>query len=858
MSVFTFDVDPPQMASPWLRPADSDTATGSGNHTEPGATVHSGSLADYGVTKLEAEPQEGPTEYKLHLLLRPRRRYEYMSTTTRVPGSIHSSRQPAPASLGPSTPTSQSRHDRLTHLTTQLLWRLQQSCPYNPSSAATDLVIPQLPDEAWESDALPRLGKVPPGLEASRGALYEIGVADDGTFVGLTKDELQESLRNLRIMACSLGCNMEVLRRVIVGHCQWMESTGDSEMMPHTPGEVKRSQAKLWVAEALITPGIRLHMGPRDVVQNKDSLPFQPPPKPAETLPDPKHKPFTRAQLRITLTGPTTSGKSSLLGTLSTGVFDNGRGKSRQNLLKHRHELASGVTSSVSQEILGYNGVDIVNYAHPDIESWIDIHDHVKDGRLVYLVDSAGHPRYRRTILRGMIGWAPHWTLFCMAADDGSTVAGPDGAASARDILGVTGAGVDLPSAHLDLCLQLKVPLVIVITKYDMASKVSIHRVLSKVFSCLKRAGRSPNMVRDTEGYFTGNEVSDLGRKDVVDALQKIAGDDLLSVVPIVLSSAVNGKGIGHLHALLQNLPIPSPPTSHDFVGEALNPEQPACLFHVEDKFSLPASYTLATTLSTQPTDFGTVVAGYLRFGTLTIGDKVLIGPYQSGDDESRGSMSDSRGGNGLSISHTSSTELTRIAQKNAISASSIKSEWHDARIVSIRNLRLPVQTLEPGQVGSIGVVFDTPDQDGTADVTASAVHSIPSLRKGMILAVPSKHMLDTGLSLQAASGLTASFQGADAASLTAGSLVNIYVASVRAAARITRISHAAHSPNEGSGIATDDIDDVPPQGVEVQLELFTNREWIELGSQILLLEGGARDRSGLEGHVGKVMEIVD
>ena len=54
------------------------------------------------------------------------------------------------------------------------------------------------------------------------------------------------------------------------------------------------------------------------------------------------------------MTGPTTCGKSTLLGTLSTGTLDNGHGTNRSFLLKHRHELASGVTSSVAQELIGY------------------------------------------------------------------------------------------------------------------------------------------------------------------------------------------------------------------------------------------------------------------------------------------------------------------------------------------------------------------------------------------------------------------------------------------------------------------------------------------------------------------------
>jgi len=54
-----------------------------------------------------------------------------------------------------------------------------------------------------------------------------------------------------------------------------------------------------------------------------------------------------------------------------------------------------------------------------------------------------------------------------------------------------------------------------------------------------------------------------------------------------------------------------------------------------------------------------------------------------------------------------------------------------------------------------------------------------------------------------------------------------------------------------------------------VTFELLTNREWIELGSQILVMPGGGvglysgsergeKGVAGLEGFVGKVMEVVD
>jgi len=61
--------------------------------------------------------------------------------------------------------------------------------------------LPKLPEAAESLQSPVRPGKLLAGLEDSRGALYEIGVSDDGTFVGLTKDEMDESLTNLRAMA---------------------------------------------------------------------------------------------------------------------------------------------------------------------------------------------------------------------------------------------------------------------------------------------------------------------------------------------------------------------------------------------------------------------------------------------------------------------------------------------------------------------------------------------------------------------------------------------------------------------------------------------------------------------------------
>jgi GTPase len=51
------------------------------------------------------------------------------------------------------------------------------------------------------------------------------------------------------------------------------------------------------------------------------------------------------------------AGKSSMLGVLVKGDLDDGRGKARVNLFRHKHEIESGRTSSVGMEIMGFDSV---------------------------------------------------------------------------------------------------------------------------------------------------------------------------------------------------------------------------------------------------------------------------------------------------------------------------------------------------------------------------------------------------------------------------------------------------------------------------------------------------------------------
>lgn len=104
------------------------------------------------------------------------------------------------------------------------------------------------------------------------------------------------------------------------------------------------------------------------------------------------------------------AGKSTLLGVLTHGELDNGRGMARQRLFRHKHELESGRTSSVGNDILGFDCqghvVNRPDHGHLD---WTKICEEAT--KVVTFIDLAGHEKYLKTTVFGMTGHAPDFTM---------------------------------------------------------------------------------------------------------------------------------------------------------------------------------------------------------------------------------------------------------------------------------------------------------------------------------------------------------------------------------------------------------------------------------------------------------------
>ena len=72
--------------------------------------------------------------------------------------------------------------------------------------------------------------------------------------------------------------------------------------------------------------------------------------------------------------GNVDAGKSTLLGVLTHGELDNGRGLARMKLFRHKHEMESGRTSSVGNDILGFDATGkVVNKSDHGHLDWVKI-----------------------------------------------------------------------------------------------------------------------------------------------------------------------------------------------------------------------------------------------------------------------------------------------------------------------------------------------------------------------------------------------------------------------------------------------------------------------------------------------------
>ena len=120
--------------------------------------------------------------------------------------------------------------------------------------------------------------------------------------------------------------------------------------------------------------------------------------------------------VRVAVMGPMDAGKSTLLGVLTQGELDNGRGRARLNLFRHLHEIQSGRTSSIGHEIMGFDSKgEVVDYSR--CVSAEEICECAS--KLITFIDLAGHQKYMKTTIFGLTAHCPDFAMLVVGANSG-------------------------------------------------------------------------------------------------------------------------------------------------------------------------------------------------------------------------------------------------------------------------------------------------------------------------------------------------------------------------------------------------------------------------------------------------------
>ncbi len=165
--------------------------------------------------------------------------------------------------------------------------------------------------------------------------------------------------------------------------------------------------------------------------------------------------------------GNVDAGKSTFIGSLISDSLDDGRGKNRQIVAKHQHEITSGKTSDISTRVLRF--------------------DH---GKSVTLIDLCGHEKYFSTTASGISGMFP---------DYGVVVISPS-----RGIL-------DMTRQHFRLLMSYNIPIFIVVTKIDVAQEASCKLVdidITKLCKTYKKQVEFMNNYHDYHSYLRGKALA--------------------------------------------------------------------------------------------------------------------------------------------------------------------------------------------------------------------------------------------------------------------------------------------------------------------------------------------------------------
>jgi GTPase len=271
--------------------------------------------------------------------------------------------------------------------------------------------------------------------------------------------------------------------------------------------------------------------------------------------------------IKIGVAGNVDSGKSTTVGTLTKGILDDGRGKARLHVFNYKHEVSSGRTSSIAHQIMGFDKEgSVVNFKLDRNNAWTDIS--CRSSKIISFYDLAGHEKYLRTTIHGLSSLYPDYCLIMIGANMGIN---------------------HMTREHIGLCVNLKIPFIILLTKIDIVPENILEENITRINNmCKNRIRKIPYHIKNMS--------------DIVNVIKNIKSD---SIVPIIQISNVTNHNLDLVKSLLNLLP-----TRNIFNQNA----------DKEVELIIDNTYTVP--------GHSTIVSGMLKSGTLKVNDNVLIGPF--------------------------------------------------------------------------------------------------------------------------------------------------------------------------------------------------------------------------------------
>jgi small GTP-binding protein len=300
---------------------------------------------------------------------------------------------------------------------------------------------------------------------------------------------------------------------------------------------------------------------------------------------------INKKEIRIGIVGNVDVGKTSLISVLTNNLLDNGRGSARSLVMKHLHEQTSGRTSSITLNFMRtyFNSIEELNnkenkqfydydnkpihFKHKTNENKYNASiKGYKNENVINLIDLAGHEKYLKTTIRGINGCMVDYVCILVGANSGVQ---------------------RMTKEHLGVVLGLKLPIIIVITKIDMAPKNILKETIQSIKNIFHKRNIKTMNINDTSDIKIMKEFYKSG--------------NYKSIIPIFKLSSVSGEGLPNFKQFIFNLD----PYKRYKLKEKQSPH-----FIIESTYQIKG--------------IGIVVSGTMKDGIIKKGDILKLGPYKT------------------------------------------------------------------------------------------------------------------------------------------------------------------------------------------------------------------------------------